>query len=69
MTTIENIPSTGAVAPVPYGRITDPAACPGQRQSLARQTQQARAPWGPLAASAENAAPVGRSARSESGPR
>ena len=69
MTTIGNIPSTAAVAPVLYGRITDPAACPGQRQALAHHTQQARAPWGPLAASAENAAPVGRSARPESGPR
>lgn len=69
MTTIENAPSTGAVAPVLYGRITNPAAYPGQRQALAHQTQQARTPWGPLAASAENAAPVGRSARPESGPR
>ena len=69
MTTIGNAPSTAAVAPGLSGRITDPAGCPGQRQSLARQTQQARARWGSLAASAENAAPVGRSARPESGPR
>lgn len=69
MTTIRNIPSTTAVALVLSGRITNPAASPGQRQALAHQTQQARTPWGPLAASAVHATPVGRSARPESGPR
>ena len=69
MTTIGNIPSTVAVAPVPHGRVTNPAGCPGQRQALARQTHQARARWGSLAASAENAAPVGRGARPGAGPR
>lgn len=69
MTTIGNTPSTAGVAPVLSGRIANPAACTGQRQALPHQTQQARAPRGPLAASAVNAAPVERSARSESGPR
>ncbi len=69
MTTIGNIPSTAAVAPVLSGRIANPAACPGQRQALPHRARRAPAPRGSLAVSSVDAAPVERSARPESGPR
>ncbi len=67
MTTIGNAPSTAAVALVLSGRVTDAAACPGQRQDLFRHARRAPAPRGSVGASSAGAPPAARSARPESG--
>lgn len=67
MTTIENIPSTAVVAPVLSGRITNPAARPGQSQELPHGARWAPAPRGSVGALSVDVAPALRSARPESG--
>ncbi len=67
MTTIGSILPTAAVAPVLSGRITNPAARPGQRQDLPHHARRAPAPRGSLRASSVDATPAAGSTRPESG--
>ena len=69
MTTIRNIPSTTAVALVLSGRITNPAACPGQHQEEPHHPLRAPALRGPLGTTNVRAAPAVGSDRPEAGPR
>ena len=69
MTTIGNAPSTAVVAPVLYGRITHPAARPGQRQNRPHYARRARALGGALGKTMRRAGAAVGSDRPESGPR
>ena len=69
MTTIGNAPSTAVVAPVLSGRITNPAACPGQHQEGPHHPPRAPALRGPLGTTNMRAVPAVGSDRPESGPR